>query len=130
MIIINQKDDGTGGLNDENGNELFNVNYVETASTAANLKAYGLTQLTSTAAKSYTIDAPFLGAHKEIVNTAGSTTINTVTFGSTVNGISVGGSSVARKITFNGQNDAVTLTGISTSKWLVTSNNSATIATS
>ena len=89
-----------------------------------------MTQLTSTAAKTYTLDAPVLGAYKEIVNTAGSTTINTVVAGSTVNGISIGGSSVARKLEFNGQNDSVILRGISTTKWLVTANNSVTVTTS
>lgn len=118
------------GFANQDGDFVANFTYTEDASTAANVKAFGLTSLTSTAAKTFAIDAPVPGVDKEIVMTAGTTTINTVTFGSTVNGISVGGSSTARKITFNAINDAVTLRGLTTTKWLVTSNTGATIASS
>ena len=129
-LILKQPDNNEGGFQDENDNWLYRPQFTETASTGTNLVNYGLTELTSTAAKSYTLDAPVLGAYKEIVNTAGSTTINTVVVGSTVNSISVGGSSVARNLQFNGQNDSVVLRGISTTKWLVVANNSVTLATS
>ena len=102
------------GFANQDGDFVFNPTYTETASTAVNVKHFGTTELTSTAAKTYIIDAPVPGTYKEIVNTAGSTKINTVTFGSTVNGIQVGGSSVARKITFNGQDQAVICKGITT----------------
>ena len=118
------------GFANQNGDFVFNATYTEDASTAANVKAYGLTSLTSTAAKTFTIDAPVPGVEKQIVMTAGTTTINTVTFGSTVNGISVGGAATGRKITFNAIDDAVTLRGLTTTKWIVTSNTGATVASS
>lgn len=122
MIIINQKDDGTGGFQNENGGDLVNFNYTETASTAANLTNYGITDIASTAAKSYVLDAPVKGAIKELVMSAATTTINTVVCGSTINGISVGGSATTRKLTFNAINEAVTLRGLSATKWLVVNN--------
>lgn len=118
------------GFANQDGDFILNASYTETASTGANLKHYGLTEITSTAAKSYTIDAPVPGVYKEIVNAAGTTTINTVVFGSTVNGIQVGGLSTHRKITFNAQNESVQVKGVSTTKWLVTAINGATIASS
>lgn len=131
MINIKQDASLGSGFVDKDGNFVHNFDYIETASTATNLKSYGITQLASTAAKSYTLDAPYAGAYKEIVMTAGTTTINTVVCGSTVNGISVGGSSTTRKLQFNGINDAVILKGISTTKWLITSNvGSVAVATS
>jgi hypothetical protein len=118
------------GFANQDGDFIANASYTETASTGTNLKHYGITEITSTAAKSYTIDAPVPGCYKEIVNAAGTTTINTVVFGSTVNGIQVGGLATHRKITFNAQNESVVVKGISTTKWLVTALNGATIASS
>jgi len=118
------------GMKDQDDKFISNCSYMETASTTANIKHFGLTDITSTAAKSYTIDAPVPGCEKLIVNSAGTTTINTVVFGSTVNGIQVGGLSTHRKITFNAQNESVMLKGITSTKWLVTALNGATIASS
>lgn len=131
-IINLQQTSGNGqGFVNGNGKFVYNFTYTENGSTAVNAKAYGITSLVSTAAKTVVLDAPFKGAYKEIVMTAGTTTINTVTIGSTVNGISVGGSATARKLTFNAINDAVILRGISTTKWLVVANaGSVGIATS
>jgi hypothetical protein len=118
MINIQQTAANGEGFVNEDGKFVHNFTFTENASTATNIKAYGITSLTSTAAKSFTLDAPYKGAYKEIVMTAGTTTINTVVAGSTVNGISIGGSATTRKLEFNGINDAVTLRGISDTKWL------------
>lgn len=131
MINIKQTSGNGEGFVNQDDKFVHNFTYIETASTGTNATAYGLTQLASTAAKSYTLDAPFKGAEKEIVMTAATTTINTVVAGSTVNGISIGGSATARKLQFNGINEAVTLRGVSDTKWLVVNNTgSVTIATS
>ena len=129
-ISIAQDGEFGHGFKNQDDKFIDNVSYTETASTATNVKHFGTTELTSTAAKSYTIDAPVPGCYKEICNTAGTTTINTVVFGSTVNGIQVGGLSTSRKITFIAQNAAVTLKGITTTKWVITSNDGGTIASS
>lgn len=127
MLTTTQKPDGSGGWGDGDGNELQFPNYTETASTAANLKRYGLAFLTATSAKSYTLDAPVLGAYKEIVKTANSTTILTVSSGS---GVTIGGSTkTVTKILFNGQNDSAILRGVSTTKWHLVGNNSVTLST-
>ena len=118
------------GFANQDGDFVDNVTYTETASTAVNIKHFGITELASTAAKSYVIDAPVPGCYKTISNTAGTTTINTVVFGSTVNGIQVGGLSTHRKITYIAQNASTTLKGISTTKWVITSNDGGTIASS
>lgn len=130
-INIRQTSGDGSGIVNEDGKFIYSFDYTENASTSANIRAYGTTSLTSTAAKSYTLDAPYKGARKEIVMTAATTTINTVVCGSTSNGISVGGSSTTRKLQFNTINDSVILRGISTTKWLVVSNTgSVTVATS
>jgi len=120
---------GQGWAN-QDGDFVQNMTYTETASTATNVKHFGLTDLDSTAAKSFTIDAPVPACEKTIIMTAGTTTINTVVFGSTVNGISVGGSSTTRKLQFNAINDSVMLRGITTTKWLVTSNTGSVVIAS
>jgi hypothetical protein len=130
MLNIKQNDDGTAGLVNEDGKFVVNFNYVETGSTSSNLKNYGLSTISATGAKTFTLDAPVKGAYKEIVKTANSTAIATVAVGSTSSGITVSGSTdVVTKILFNGQNDSVSLRGISDSKWLVISNNSVTLST-
>ena len=118
------------GFANQDGDFVFNPTFTEDASTATNVRHFGITSLTSTAAKTFTIDAPVPGCKKTITMTAGTTTINTVTFGSTVNGISVGGSSTTRKLQFNAINDSVTLEGITTTKWLVTSNTGSVVIAS
>jgi len=129
-ISIAQDGEFGHGFKNQDDKFIANFSYTETASTATNIKHFGVTELTSTAAKSFTIDAPVPACKKTITMTAGTTTINTVVFGSTVNGIQVGGTSTNRKITFNGVDDSVTLRGITTTKWIVTSNTGATIASS
>lgn len=125
-IQIFQADDASSGWMDGNGNKLVSPNYVETvSSTATLLKRYGLTILSSTAAKTYVLDAPVIGAYKEIVKSAGSTVIITVSVGT---GVIVGGSTTTTKVLFNGQNDSVILRGVSTTKWHVVGVNSVTLS--
>lgn len=124
---LTQRPDGSSGFQDGNGNGLVLPTYVETASTAANLKRYGLATIASTGVKTFTLDAPVLGAYKEIVKTANSTAICTVSCGS---GVTIGGSTkTVTKILFNGQNDSCALRAISTTKWHVVGNNSVTLST-
>ena len=130
MINIQQTSGNGEGFVNEDGKFVYNFTYTESGSTAVNAKAYGITSLVSTAAKTIVLDAPVKGAYKEIVMTAGTTTINTVTIGSTVNGISVGGSATARKLQFNAINESVILRGISSTKWLVTSNTGGVVIAS
>lgn len=126
-LHITQQPDGSGGWMDGNGNLLELPTYVEAASTAANLKRYGLATIASTGVKTFTLDAPVLGARKEIVKTANSTAICTVSCGS---GVTIGGSTkTVTKILFNGQNDSVILRAISSTKWHVVGNNSVTLST-
>lgn len=129
-ISISQDAEFGHGFDNQDDLSIVNFTYTETASTATNVKHFGLTELTSTAAKTFTIDAPVPGCDKTIVMTAGTTTINTVTFGSTVNGISVGGASTTRKLQFNAINDSVTLRGLTATKWLVTSNTGSVVIAS
>ena len=129
-ISIKQDAEFGQGFVNQNGDELTNFSYTETASTAANLKHFGFTDLDSTAAKSFNIDAPVPGCIKTITMTAGTTTINTVVVGSTVNGISVGGASTTRKLQFNAINDSVTLKATTTTKWIVTSNTGSVVIAS
>jgi len=129
-ISIKQDAEFGQGWANQDGDFVQNLTYTETASTAVNVKHFGLTDLNSTAAKSFIIDAPVPGCEKTITMTAGTTTINTVVFGSTVNGISVGGSGTTRKLQFNAINDSVTLKGISATKWLVTSNTGSVVVAS
>jgi hypothetical protein len=129
-ISIAQDGEFGHGFKNQDDKFIANFTYTETASTAANLKHFGLTEVTSTAAKSYIMDPPVPGCEKTISITAGTTTINTVVFGSTVNGIQVGGLSTHRKITFIAQNATVKLRGVTTTKWVITSNEGGTIASS
>lgn len=126
-LHITQQPDGSGGWMDGNGNLLVLPTYVESGTTAANMKRYGLATLASTGVKTITLDAPVLGCAKQIVKTANSTAIVTVSVGS---GVTVGGSTkTVTKILFNGQNDSVILHGISATKWHVVANNSVTLST-
>lgn len=119
---------GSGFVN-EDGDYLDNFTLFETGSTSTNLKPYGTSELTSTGAASFTLDAPVLNARKTIIKTANSTAAATVTVGTTANGISVGGSTApTRTLTFNGQNDSIELIGRSTTKWLIKSINSVTLS--
>lgn len=129
-ISISQDAEFGHGFDNQDDLSIVNFSYTETASTAVNVKHFGLTELDSTAAKSFNIDAPVPGCDKTIVMTAGTTTINTVVFGSTVNGISVGGASTTRKLQFNAINDSVTLRGLTATKWLVTSNTGSVVIAS
>lgn len=127
MLIITQQADGSSGWADGNGNLLQLINYVESGTTAANMKRYGLATLASTGAKTITLDAPVLGCYKEIIKTANSTAIVTVSVGS---GVTVGGSTkTVTKILFNGQNDSVILRGVSATKWYPVGVNSVTLST-
>ena len=129
MINIKQTADIGDGFVNEDGKFLDNYTFQETASTAANVKPYGVTFIESTAAKAYTLTAPVKGARKTIIKTANSTAIGTITVGTTANGISVGGStSPTRSIAFNGQNDSIELLGTSATKWQIVSLNSVTLS--
>lgn len=126
-LHLTQRPDGSSGLQDEVGNGVILPTYTETASTAANMKRYGLATISSTGVKTFTLDAPVIGAYKEIVKTANSTAICTVSCGS---GITIGGSTkVVTKILFNGLNDSCALRAISATKWHVVGNNSVTLST-
>lgn len=127
-LLITQRADGSGGWQNGEGSGVELPTYVETvSSTATTLTRFGLTLLSSTAAKTFVVAAPVLGCYKEIVKTANSTAIITVSVGS---GMTVGGSTkVVTKILMNGQNDSVVMRGVSTTKWYVTGNNSVTLST-
>ena len=119
MQILTQRDDDTAYFKDQDANNVLDLGSAFTASTAANISNIGLTQITSTAAKTYTLDAPAQGCVCEIIYTGSSTTVQTVASGST--SISFNGTT-GTQLTFNGINEAVILKGISTTRWAIMSN--------
>ncbi len=118
MFIIKQQDDDTAKAIDQNDNNIAHFGLVATASTATNVSNVGMSLLASTAAKTFTMDAPAVGCQKQVICTAASTTVQTLNSGST--GITFDGS--ADTLTFNGNNEAVILQGISTTRWAILSN--------
>jgi hypothetical protein len=114
------------------------INFHETASTATNLKAYGISFLdASTAAgtmKKYTIDAPIKGIVKELILQStiapmgssdatqvgtGSTNITIIGYGSTAINADLTNIAMQTPYTY------VRLLGLSTSRWAVTDFRSA-----
>lgn len=90
---------------------------VTAASTAANLTNYGITTISSTAAKAYTIDAPSTGnPAKYIIVTGGTTTDAKTVRISTANGAATfdGTNNTA---TFISTNNALSFVGISTARY-------------
>lgn len=85
---------------------------VETASTATNMSNGGTSLLTSTAATTFTLDAPTAGVYKFIRNTQAAS--NIAYTGSSL--VSIGGNSTQTRITFAGQS-GVMLKGESATKW-------------
>ncbi len=119
MQILTQRDDDSAFFRDQNANNVLDLGSGFTASTAANISNIGLTALGTTAATTFTLDAPAQGCMCELIMTAGTTTINTVASGST--SISFDGTT-GTQLTFNGINEAVILKGISTTRWAIKSN--------
>jgi len=119
MQILTQRDDATAFFQDEVANNVLDLGSAFTASTAANISNIGITQLATTAATTFTLDAPAQGCECELIMTAGTTTINTVASGST--SISFDGTT-GTQLTFNGINETVALKGLSTTRWAITSN--------
>lgn len=94
------------------------------ASTAANIKWRGMTTITTTAAKDYTLNAPVtatIGLSKTICQTSSSTAIKTVSLASGTFLTTLASS--ALKATFNFANQAVTMTALSTALVQITANN-------
>ena len=83
MQILTQRDDDTAYFKDQDANNTLDLGSAFTASTAANISNIGLTQITSTAATTYTLNAPAQGCTCEIIYTGSSTTVQTVASGST-----------------------------------------------
>lgn len=120
---------GSTGLLYSNG---IPQNYFEDGTTAANLKAYGvsfLTQSTAQSMKTYTLDAPIKGTVKELVlqstiaplgssDTAqvatGSSDIDIISFGTTAVAIDLTNIAMQTPYTY------VRLIGVSTSRWALT----------
>lgn len=92
-------------------------------STASALAPVGVSVMTSTSAKTFSLTAPFAGARKSIIKTSASTTAITVRC---VSGVTVDGTN--DDIVMNGANDAVVLHGLSTTRWLVLAQNSVTFS--
>ena len=65
-ISISQDAEFGHGFKNQDDLSIVNFSYTETASTAANVKHFGLTELNSTAAKSFNIDAPVPGCYKQL----------------------------------------------------------------
>ena len=96
------------------GSEV-NLMAVTTPSSASNIGISGLTNLSATAASTYTLDEPVAGIVKRLFCTiATSQAVKTAaaTFVSTLG-------STFRRITFASSGDGVTLVGLSTSQWAV-----------
>lgn len=126
---------GSTGLVKSNG---IPQNYFEDGSTAANLKAYGISLLAaSTAAgtmKKYTLDAPVKGAVKELILQStvapmgssdatqvgtGSSDIDIISFNTTVVAVDY------RNIAMQTPYTYAKLVGVSTSRWVLTNWQSA-----
>lgn len=114
-------------------------NYFEDASTAANLKAYGISFLQfSTAAttiKKYTLDAPIKGAVKELIlassaAVAGSSDVTVVTTGSSdIDIVSFGTTAIAtdlHTVAMPQPYAYARLVGVSTARWCITDFEAAT----
>lgn len=89
-----------------------------TATTGTNLSAHGIINITTTAAKTFRLEAPRQGAQVHIISSGGSTLVKTI---SLLSG-NFDGSGSKTKLLFNGINDAVTIVGISTARYIITSN--------
>lgn len=101
---------------------------VSAASTASNVKWRGTTTLGSSAAKSYTLNAPSTaGLPKLLTTTTTSTAVRDITL-ATGNFQTTAGSSFT-KATFNGIGQSVFLTALSSALVGVTSNIGATFST-
>lgn len=96
---------------------------IETASTAAALSNIGLSRLTATASKTYSLSAPFAGALKMLHKSAASTKIISVNAGS---GVTFDGSN--DDMTFNGADDAAILLGVSATRWVILARNSIALS--
>lgn len=94
-------------------------NDVDTASSSANIKNYGVSQLNDSSAAAFTLDAPFAGVEKSLIQTTTSTHGQTVTTNSTGVTLDVAGS---RTLTFNGADDSVILKGLTATRWGIVSN--------
>jgi len=100
------------------------------ASTASNIKWRGLSTISTTAAKSFTLNAPpfpSLSVSKRLVATSTSTSVATVTLASG-NFLSTAGSSFS-KLTFNGIGQSVDLVALSTALVRVSANAGVTLST-
>ncbi len=94
-------------------NAAFRDQNVVTESTATALANNGVSLVSSTAAKTYSIAAPVAGVYKFIRNTAGSSSV--LYTGSSL--ISIGSNSTITRITLAGVDAAVILKGESATKW-------------
>jgi hypothetical protein len=101
------------------GSEL-QIDGVTTASTAANISASGLTNITSTGAVAFTLDAPQTGHRKAIHATANSTAARTITLVSGTFSSTSGSSQNRATINLLGQ--SLTLQALSTSLYAVLAN--------
>ena len=99
---------------------IFGSSAVETASTASNVSAGGLTLLSATAAKSYTMDPPVTGIGKEIVFTDTTTLAQSVTLESGTFRTTDG--TTQNKLAFDLVGESVRLVGESTAIFAVVSN--------
>lgn len=102
----------TGGL----------IETVTAGTTAANISNNGLTTFgsESTAATTYTLDAPVAGIRKSLLCNSTSTLAKTLYSGSTA--IRFGASSTITNLVFDASNEAVILQGVSATQWAVVSN--------
>ncbi len=99
--------------------------YVETGSTATNLKNYGISKLTqgttATGPNKYTMDAPVAGVLKTLYTTAaGSSDFPTVYSGSTATFFISGSTALntALFVSLKSNGASATLKGLSTAAWL------------
>jgi hypothetical protein len=103
-----------GGLGDQT------IQAATSATTATALTPRGITTLSSSAAKGYSLTAPIAGLTKVLTATTTSTAIRTITLASGTFGTTAGSSFTAAA--FDGEGETLTLTALSTALFRVASN--------
>lgn len=104
----------------EGGAGDASVQSATSATTATAITPRGITTLSSSAAKGYTLTAPITGVPKTLTATSSSTAIRTVTLASGTFGTTAGSTFTAAA--FDGEGDTLILTALSTALYRVSSN--------
>ena len=100
---------------------------VTTPTTAVAITPAGVSVMSATAAKSYTLSAPVPGARKVLASTVSATLARTITLASGATFVSTA-LSTGTGIVLNGLGQVVRLVGLSTSQYMIEGNTGATLS--